>query len=902
MIETTLLEGVNRITLGLAAPTLNTQGIANENTLNGVFLYTRLPVRIWGMNSSNVWSEITTLTGAAGSRMRTVILDSTEVTRVFYQSTGADNVVIRLLRRNSIHQNSPGEVVSVPGPAGPAGATGPTGPAGAAGAAGATGSTGPAGAPFEIVKTYNSLDLLLAGDIDDGKFAIVGGTLPTTDVDYGKLYLRDNDAWTYVTDMSVQGTQGVTGATGIQGPAGPQGSAGPAGSDGAQGPAGGLTIPKHTHTGSLVVDIPGANTTWNVKPSKYYKSDYANLSPSQRNAYTNAGNTGKIEVTTNTLASNVPISVINVGGHDYAGPSNSNGYHSTYVTDPNSGWAPLHDIGEADPRFTVRMNGGQVGFTSWQSNLEMFQKSMPRFYTYGPMGAGPTGAKMEITGSLLLDPRSNIFIGNPLGTGLQKYPEEWTTGDDDGLLITRNMFVNNSNDTYYRFGDKRSLVTFASQSYIDYKNSEINLDTLAGGKLTFLKAHDVFPGQTDTHTLLDAAGKVHLPFSSSLPEIVTHRGLKLVRPFNADAMGVQTDWLQVYPDVGGNGNKFQVAVNSTFDGQNVKFHTKYNGNIAPNPDEASSVLFTHKPSLGESTGATALFQKHVDINRLHLGKGISYNEASGYLRAFGSTQPAGTNSPLMIRQPGNGFGHGVLIECPYAGANTQGWGMRVDSTKELVFQAFQLDGNGDLVDNTWNSPGFGRGYLTDGTDVGQITFTGQHRSLPDVGTVSDFEDKVGLIVVSTGKYGSMGQEDISINDAMPKVALCSQSNDKRAYGVVSNVEDTDSDERRFTLGLWGSAMEKAEGDDRVIINSVGEGAMWITNINGNIENGDYITSSEVPGYGMRQGDDLLHNYTVAKITMDCGFDLNSSDYQCEEIEHNGQTYRRAFVGVTYHCG
>jgi hypothetical protein len=148
----------------------------------------------------------------------------------------------------------------------------------------------------------------------------------------------------------------------------------------------------------------------------------------------------------------------------------------------------------------------------------------------------------------------------------------------------------------------------------------------------------------------------------------------------------------------------------------------------------------------------------------------------------------------------------------------------------------------------------------------------------------------------------MGEEDITINDAMPNVELSSKANDKRVFGVVSNVEDTDSNERRFQLGLWGSAMEKPEGDDRVIINSVGEGAMWITNINGNIENGDYITSSEIPGYGMKQDDDLLHNYTVAKITMDCNFDLSSSEYQCEEIEHNGQTYKRAFVGVTYHCG
>ena len=66
-------------------------------------------------------------------------------------------------------------------------------------------------------------------------------------------------------------------------------------------------------------------------------------------------------------------------------------------------------------------------------------------------------------------------------------------------------------------------------------------------------------------------------------------------------------------------------------------------------------------------------------------------------------------------------------------------------------------------------------------------------------------------------------------------------------------------------------MQKEEGDTRVYVNSVGEGAVWVTNINGTLESGDYITTSNVSGYGMKQNDDILHNYTVAKILMDCDF-------------------------------
>ena len=49
----------------------------------------------------------------------------------------------------------------------------------------------------------------------------------------------------------------------------------------------------------------------------------------------------------------------------------------------------------------------------------------------------------------------------------------------------------------------------------------------------------------------------------------------------------------------------------------------------------------------------------------------------------------------------------------------------------------------------------------------------------------------------------------------------------------------------------------------------------------------------------------LHNqsiYTVAKITQDCNFNLKSKNYTCEEFNFNGNTYKRAFVGCTYHCG
>ena len=54
---------------------------------------------------------------------------------------------------------------------------------------------------------------------------------------------------------------------------------------------------------------------------------------------------------------------------------------------------------------------------------------------------------------------------------------------------------------------------------------------------------------------------------------------------------------------------------------------------------------------------------------------------------------------------------------------------------------------------------------------------------------------------------------------------------------------------------------------------------------------------------MKQNDDLLHNYTVGKSTMDCLFDIvQTNKYETKQIILDNKTYIAAFIGCTYHCG
>lgn len=156
-------------------------------------------------------------------------------------------------------------------------------------------------------------------------------------------------------------------------------------------------------------------------------------------------------------------------------------------------------------------------------------------------------------------------------------------------------------------------------------------------------------------------------------------------------------------------------------------------------------------------------------------------------------------------------------------------------------------------------------------------FTGQHRTFVTDVPYRRVAEYTGLIVsASSNQYIRMsggiarGREAITINESLPVVALSQKPRDKACFGVVSTAEDPN--QRTDAYGNLRCVFAKEDGDTRVYINSLGEGAIWVINTAGPLESGDYITTSEVPGYGQRQSDDVLHNYTVAKITQDCDFD------------------------------
>ena len=197
-------------------------------------------------------------------------------------------------------------------------------------------------------------------------------------------------------------------------------------------------------------------------------------------------------------------------------------------------------------------------------------------------------------------------------------------------------------------------------------------------------------------------------------------------------------------------------------------------------------------------------------------------------------------------------------------------------------------------------------------------FTGSHQILPEEFEVNNL--KPGMIMSSSG--------DVSISDINNTILHAKISvinNDKAVFGVFSSVEivneiinNEEDDDIHNIANLNTSNTSNISSNSSInlventsnatiiyesryiyYVNSVGEGGILVSNMTGEIQNGDYITSSTIPGYGCLQADDLMHSYTVAKCTQYIDWANIPENILCPT---DGNMYKSLLVACTYHCG
>ena len=147
------------------------------------------------------------------------------------------------------------------------------------------------------------------------------------------------------------------------------------------------------------------------------------------------------------------------------------------------------------------------------------------------------------------------------------------------------------------------------------------------------------------------------------------------------------------------------------------------------------------------------------------------------------------------------------------------------------------DGDGDIA-----------GYISQSSGtVSYNAFTGAHPAAvqsPDY-TAGQDAYAYGTIVRVISAATGAGAKQVVYG-----VCPTSSANDKRVMGVYSHNADP----------------EELDNQNEHTIFAIGDGHILVCDEGGNIEIGDYITSSDTLGHGMKQSDDIMHNYTVAKAT------------------------------------
>jgi len=144
-------------------------------------------------------------------------------------------------------------------------------------------------------------------------------------------------------------------------------------------------------------------------------------------------------------------------------------------------------------------------------------------------------------------------------------------------------------------------------------------------------------------------------------------------------------------------------------------------------------------------------------------------------------------------------------------------------------------------------------------------------------------------IMNTNIYKNVIIEDINNNEPIQGMLISVKNKDvcqittleydKNIYGVFNTRTILEEKETNFV---------KLNVNNNIIIS--GECYILSININGNISIGDYITSSNIDGYAMKQGTDNKYNYTIAKC-----IDVIDWDNIYDLIDYNGKKYKKTLI-------
>jgi hypothetical protein len=357
---------------------------------------------------------------------------------------------------------------------------------------------------------------------------------------------------------------------------------------------------------------------------------------------------------------------------------------------------------------------------------------------------------------------------------------------------------------------------------------------------------------------------------------------------------------------------------SSPDGAVISGVNTYTGAYQSSGGYFSSTAFSGKGVYAEATGyigsgvygrASGLSGKGVFAEATgRIGKGVygwaSYTGANpqtygGYFRADGFEctgvygTAGGQEGVGVFGEATGGSSIGVRALC----SSSYGYGLLAEATGTNA-TAIVAEATGGLAKSVWAIASGSTGmavyadgeyydFYAAGPGINYGSFTGAH----EVKFAGDMPEEIvpGMIVSVTGKAETRKDKigEISLSSTLPTVTISTRARDKAVFGVIVFNGPLPEDH-------W---YETQEGERFGVVNALGEGRVWVTDFNGQVQAGDYITTSFVQGYGQLQDDDLLHSYTLGKA-------IETIDWEqaTETVQYDGKTYKRYLIAVVYTSG
>jgi hypothetical protein len=227
------------------------------------------------------------------------------------------------------------------------------------------------------------------------------------------------------------------------------------------------------------------------------------------------------------------------------------------------------------------------------------------------------------------------------------------------------------------------------------------------------------------------------------------------------------------------------------------------------------------------------------------------------------------------------YGQATTGEAVYGYASSSGYGVYGQSVSGESIRGLATAGGGNnhgvrglntngngAGSNTAGLVGAANGYdfYADGAGTNYGPFTGTHDALTD----PNDNFTIGDIVVDSQLVRRNG-----ISSAITLVKTSTSANQKAALGVICAEQHPFENNipAVYMSGFdeeTGLPVPTAEYEidkqtyNLVAVNALGEGQINVCGEGGNIEAGDLIVTSSLPGKGMKQSDDIVRAITVAK--------------------------------------